>query len=76
MEKYQSFSFNGKRKDYILMPVGRKRPAWAPIKRNFLTTPGKPGAILLDTEVEVRQIDVPLIVRAKNIADLQKLRKI
>ncbi|HDR4520585.1 TPA: phage tail family protein [Bacillus cereus] len=75
MEKYQSFSFNGKRKDYILMPVGRKRPAWAPIKRNFLTTPGKPGAILLDTEVEVRQIDVPLIVRAKNIADLQKVKE-
>ncbi|HFK1513676.1 MULTISPECIES: distal tail protein Dit [Bacillus cereus group] len=75
MEQYQSFSFNGERKDYILMPIGRKRPAWAPIKRNFLTMPGRPGAILLNTEVEVRQIDVPLIVKAENIADLQKVKE-
>ncbi|MGG1340103.1 distal tail protein Dit [Bacillus toyonensis] len=75
MGEYQSFTFNNQRRDYILMPRGRKRPAWAPIKRNFLNVPGYPGARLLNTEVEARQIDVPLIVKAKNIADLQKVKE-
>lgn len=57
------------------MPRGRKRPAWAPIKRNFLYTQGYPGARLLSTEVEARQIDVPLIVKAQDIADLQKVKE-
>ncbi|OTW86368.1 phage tail protein [Bacillus thuringiensis serovar cameroun] len=75
MGKYQNFTFNGQRRDYILMPIGRKRPAWAPVKRNFLSVPGYPGARLLNTEVGARQIDVPLIVKAENIADLQKVKE-
>ncbi|HHT7202562.1 MULTISPECIES: distal tail protein Dit [Bacillus] len=75
MGEYQSFTFNNQRRDYILMPIGRKRPAWAPIKRNFLNVPGRPGSILLNTETEARQIDVPLMVKAKNIADLQKVKE-
>lgn len=75
MGKYQSFTFNNQRRDYILMPRGRKRPAWAPVKRNLLYTPGYPGARLLNTDVEARQIDVPLIVKAQDIADLQKVKE-
>ncbi|HGO9433286.1 TPA: distal tail protein Dit [Bacillus cereus] len=75
MGQYQSFTFNNQRRNYILMPRGRKRPAWAPVKRNFLNIPGYPGARLLNTEVEARQIDVPLIVKAQNIADLQKVKE-
>ncbi|MEB4819501.1 distal tail protein Dit [Bacillus thuringiensis] len=75
MVQYQSFTFNNQRRNYILMPRGRKRPAWAPIKRNFLNIPGYPGARLLNTEVEARQIDVPLIVKAQDIADLQKVKE-
>lgn len=75
MGEYQSFTFNNQRRSYILMPRGRKRPAWAPIKRNFLYTQGYPGARLLSTEVEARQIDVPLIIKAENIADLQKIKE-
>ncbi|MEB9608186.1 phage tail family protein, partial [Bacillus cereus] len=67
MNEYQSFTFNNQRRNYIIMPIGRKRPAWAPIKRNFLNIPGSPGAKLLNTEIEARQIDVPLIVKAENI---------
>ncbi|EOO65468.1 distal tail protein Dit [Bacillus mycoides] len=75
MGNYQSFTFNNERRDYIVMPVGRKRPAWAPIKRNFLTAPHKPGAFLINTEIGVRQIDVPLIIKSENIADLQKVKE-
>ncbi|HDR7595241.1 TPA: phage tail family protein [Bacillus mycoides] len=75
MGNYQSFTFNNERRDYIVMPVGRKRPAWAPIKRNFLKVPRKPGAFLINTETGVRQIDVPLIIKAENIADLQKVKE-
>ncbi|QCQ57801.1 distal tail protein [Bacillus phage vB_BtS_B83] len=57
------------------MPIGRKRPAWAPIKRNFLNIPGSPGAKLLNTEIEARRIDVPLIVKGADIGDLQKVKE-
>ena len=39
-----SFTFNRIRKDYLQVLVGRKRPAWAPIKRNLVRAPHRPGA--------------------------------
>ncbi|MDA2525517.1 phage tail family protein [Bacillus cereus] len=75
MNEYQSFTFNNQRRNYIIMPIGRKRPAWAPIKRNFLNIPGSPGAKLLNTEIEARRIDVPLIVKGADIGDLQKVKE-
>ena len=39
-----SFTFNQIRKDYLQVLVGRKRPAWAPITRNLVRAPHRPGA--------------------------------
>ncbi|WP_242237958.1 distal tail protein Dit [Bacillus cereus group sp. BfR-BA-01316] len=71
-----SFTFNNIRKDYIQMLVGRKRPSWAPVKRNLVRIPHRPGALLLNTETEERRIDVPFVIKAKkDMADLQKLKE-
>ncbi|WP_081085894.1 distal tail protein Dit [Bacillus mycoides] len=71
-----SFTFNNIRKDYIQMLVGRKRPSWAPIKRNLVRVPHRPGAFFIHTETEERRIDVPLVIKAKkDIADLQKIKE-
>ncbi|PED41970.1 distal tail protein Dit [Bacillus cereus] len=73
--EYFSFTFNNRRKNYIAMLGGQKRPAWAPIKRNLLKTPHRPGAYLISTETEARQMDVPLVIKAENIIDLQKVKE-
>ncbi|MBW3492299.1 distal tail protein Dit [Bacillus sp. FDAARGOS_1420] len=71
-----SFTFNTIRKDYIQMLVGRKRPSWAPIKRNLVRVPHRPGAFFIHTETEERRIDVPLVIKAKkDMADLQKIKE-
>ncbi|MGG0446717.1 distal tail protein Dit [Bacillus mycoides] len=71
-----SFTFNNIRKDYIQMLVGRKRPSWAPIKRNLVRVPHCPGAFFIHTETEERRIDVPLVIKAKkDIAELQKIKE-
>ncbi|MFV1456968.1 distal tail protein Dit [Bacillus mycoides] len=71
-----SFTFNNIRKDYIQMLVGRKRPSWAPIKRNLFRVPHRPGAFFIHTETEERRIDVPLVIKAKkDMADLQKIKE-
>ncbi|PEZ18743.1 phage tail protein [Bacillus thuringiensis] len=71
-----SFTFNQIRKDYLQVLVGRKRPAWAPIKRNLVRAPHRPGAFFMHTETEERRIDVPIVMKAKkDIAELQKLKE-
>ncbi|WP_175613790.1 distal tail protein Dit, partial [Bacillus cereus] len=71
-----SFTFKNIKKDYIQMLVGRKRPAWATVKRRLVRVPHRAGALLLNTETEVRRIDVPLVIKAKkDMADLQKLKE-
>ncbi|WP_252195617.1 distal tail protein Dit [Bacillus mycoides] len=58
------------------MLVGRKRPSWAPIKRNLFRVPHRPGAFFIHTETEERRIDVPLVIKAKkDMADLQKIKE-
>ncbi|HHQ2478021.1 TPA: distal tail protein Dit [Bacillus cereus] len=71
-----SFTFNKIRKDYVQMLVGRKRPSWAPVKRNLVRVPHHAGALFLNTETEERRIDVPLVIKAKkDMADLQKVKE-
>lgn len=67
--------FNGIEKDYIVPLTGRRRSAWAPISRNLISVTGMPGAHLSHTDVQARVITVPILVKAKNINDLQKLKE-
>lgn len=58
------------------MLVGRKRPSWAPVKRNLVKVPHRPGAFFMNTETQERRIDVPIAIKAKkDMADLQKIKE-
>ncbi|MFA2606304.1 distal tail protein Dit [Bacillus cereus] len=70
-----SFTFNNIRKDYISLLMGFNRPVLAPVRRELLKVPHRPGGYLLNTVTEERQIDVPFIIKAKNQRDLQKIKE-
>ena len=52
-----------------------KRPTWAPLKRNFLSTPGYPGARLLGTETEPRPLPVPVGIIVPDGTNLEMLKE-
>ncbi|KAB2441372.1 distal tail protein Dit [Bacillus luti] len=70
-----SFTFNNIRNDYIQIKKGWSPPTWAPLKRNFLTTPGYPGARLLSTDTEPRPLPVPVGIIVPDGADLETLKE-
>ncbi|MES9780783.1 distal tail protein Dit [Bacillus thuringiensis] len=70
-----SFKFNNERKKYIQIAKGWKRPTWAPLKRNFLSTPGYPGARLLGTETEPRPLPVPVGIIVPDGTNLEMLKE-
>ncbi|KZB89942.1 hypothetical protein A2U94_18825 [Bacillus sp. VT 712] len=67
--------FNGERKPYLKVLKGRERPAWAPLKRNLLTVPNRPGALPKSTDVEPRPLAVPIVIKGVDLADLQKIKE-
>ncbi|KLA24004.1 distal tail protein Dit [Bacillus cereus] len=70
-----SFTFNNIRKDFIQIEKGWKRPAWAPLKRKFLSAPGYLGARLLTTETEMRVLPVPVGIIVPDGSDLEALKE-
>ncbi|QEL88486.1 distal tail protein Dit [Bacillus mycoides] len=70
-----SFSFNGIRKDYIFILMGFSRPAWSPVERDILKVPSKPGGYLLQTNIDVRTIEVPVIIKSPNVSAMQKVKE-
>ncbi|MEB9206737.1 phage tail family protein, partial [Bacillus cereus] len=70
-----SFTFNNIRKDFIQIEKGWKKPAWAPLKRNFLSVPGYPGARLLTTETEMRVLPVPVGIIVPDGSDLETVKE-
>jgi predicted phage tail component-like protein len=67
--------FNGIRKDYLLVLRGRKRPAFAPVTRSFLTMPNRAGAYLQGTQTNVRVIEVPVAIKANATMTLQAMKE-
>jgi len=70
-----SFTFNNERKDFIQIAKGWKRPTWAPLKRNFLSVPGYPGARLLNTQTEMRVLSIPVGIIVPDGADLEFIKE-
>ncbi|MDZ4452811.1 phage tail family protein [Bacillus cereus] len=70
-----SFSFNGVRKDYIFILMGFNRPAWSPVERDILKVPYKAGGYLLQTNTNVRTIEVPVIIKAGSQSEMQKKKE-
>lgn len=67
--------FNDIEKPYLTVLRGRKRPAWAPIQRDFITVTNYPGAHLSNSQTQIRQIDVPVFLQADSFGDLQKVKE-
>jgi predicted phage tail component-like protein len=70
-----SFTFNGERRDYLVVLKGRKRPPWSPVQRNILKVPGLPGGYLQSTETDVRVLEVPVLIRGDNLTHLQRVKE-
>ncbi|MGH0686397.1 distal tail protein Dit [Bacillus mycoides] len=70
-----SFTFNGERRDYLFILMGFNRTPWAPIERDILKAPGMPGGHIIQTNTNIREIEVPVILRATNQATLQKQKE-
>ncbi|PGV63084.1 phage tail protein [Bacillus cereus] len=70
-----SFIFNTQRKDFIQIEKGWKRPTWAPLKRNFLSVPGYPGARLLNTQTDIRVLSIPVGIIVPDGGDLELLKE-
>lgn len=70
-----SFTFNNQREDFVQIAKGWKRPTWAPLKRNFLSVPGYPGARLLNTQTEMRVLSIPVGIIVPDGADLETLKE-
>ncbi|MFJ8457268.1 distal tail protein Dit [Bacillus paramycoides] len=70
-----SFTFNGERRDYLFILMGFNRSAWAPLSRDILKVPGMPGGHLIQTNTDIREIEVPVIMKAINQADMQKVKE-
>ncbi|MBK5489008.1 phage tail family protein [Bacillus sp. TH17] len=70
-----SFTFNNERKEFVQISKGWKRPTWAPLKRNFLSVPGYPGARLLNTQTEMRILSIPVGIIVPNGSDLESLKE-
>lgn len=72
-----SFTFDGVRKDYIYCDdeKGKRRSTFAPITRNFVTTPGRPGAMLRSTDTQIRVIQQPIFFKGNTEEELPKLEE-
>ncbi|MDK7418583.1 distal tail protein Dit [Bacillus cereus] len=70
-----SFTFNNERKEYIQIEKGWSPPTWAPLKRNFLKTPGYPGARLLNTDTDPRPLPVPVGIIVPDGMNLETLKE-
>ena len=65
------FSFNGTTKSYVLT-LSKRRSYWAPIKRNLLYIPGRPGAVLQGSETDVLTIEVDVEISSTVDLNLRK----
>ncbi|MEZ2369960.1 distal tail protein Dit [Bacillus sp. RCC_6_1] len=70
-----SFTFNNIRKDFVQIEKGWKRPAWAPVKRNFLSVPGYTGSRLLNTQTEMRVLSIPVGIIVPEGSDLETMKE-
>ncbi|MCY7740873.1 phage tail family protein [Bacillus licheniformis] len=68
-----SLTFNGITKHFVHATVETQRPIWAPVERELIEIPSRPGAFFRNTKVKPRVIPVGIII--KGVADLQKAKE-
>ncbi|NPC91226.1 phage tail family protein [Bacillus sp. WMMC1349] len=68
-----SFTFNGISKDFVHATIETERPIWAPVEKEMIEIPGRPGAYLRRTKTKPRILAVNLLI--KGVDDLQKAKE-
>ncbi|WP_227712739.1 distal tail protein Dit, partial [Streptococcus pneumoniae] len=61
-----TFKFNGQTREYMYTLMGFNRDVWAPITRNILQVKGLAGGHLLNKDVGIRKIEVPVQIKSKD----------
>ena len=69
-----SFSFNGATKPYIRCSSKKSRQIYN-IKRNLLYIPGRVGAYLEGTDIDVKIIEQPISFKDVNASNLRRLEE-
>lgn len=69
-----SFSFNGIKKEYVICERGKVRQVYN-IKRNLLYIPGRIGAYLDGTDVDIKVIEQPIFFEGTDKMNLRKLEE-
>lgn len=70
-----SFSFNGVKKSYVKELIGWKRPVFAPVTRNMISIPGRPGAVHQGTDVGIRAIEIPIYISGSDVTHFFDLKE-
>ena len=68
--------FNGIKKPYLRVHYDLIMPAFAPIKREIIQVPGKPGGYLTDTETEVLTLTVPVTIEPLESGEFSNLERV
>ncbi|MBX9972542.1 distal tail protein Dit [Cytobacillus firmus] len=72
---FLSFLFRGISKPFMFIESGKRRSVFAPLRRNLLSIPNMPGALLEGTDTNVRIIEQPIFIKGENKYDLRKLEE-
>ncbi|MGD7021784.1 distal tail protein Dit [Rossellomorea vietnamensis] len=70
-----SFKFNSIKKPYLICEPGKRRSAFATIKRNLFYLPNMPGALHDSTDTEIRVIEQPIAINGKDRFDVRVLEE-
>ncbi|WP_339161825.1 distal tail protein Dit [Siminovitchia sp. FSL W7-1587] len=70
-----TINFNGKTDKRLVVLRGKERPAWAPVNREFIRAPGRPGGYPAETQTEERVIRLPVLVQGLTMENLQKIKE-
>lgn len=69
------FVFDGQEKDYIEIDYSEARTSFAERSHDLINVPGRPGAILSQSNTGVRTLYVPIIVHYRDFQELQKIKE-
>lgn len=64
-----TMEFNHVRKDYLSIARDWSLPAWAPIRREYMEIPERPGGEQTQMETEMRRFPLPIIIHAKTFEE-------
>ena len=69
------FTFNGTKKNYLVMLQGSQRPVWAPIERELVEISSRNGSVLANSRTQARELTVPVLFKYDSRKDLRSIEE-